>query len=42
VTFRGEEANATVIGYDHKYLLHKVRTSCGKVILRKVNYQSIA
>lgn len=42
VTFRGEEANATVIGYDHKYLLHKVRMSCGKVILRKVHYQSIA
>jgi hypothetical protein len=42
VTFRGEETNAEVIGYDHKYLLHKVRTSCGKVILRKVNQSAMA
>jgi hypothetical protein len=37
VTFREEETQATVIGYDAKYALHKVRTTCGKVILRKVN-----
>ena len=42
VTFQREETVAEVIGYDTKYRLHKVRTACGKVILRKVNYQSIA
>lgn len=37
VTFRDEQTSAEVIGYDHKYRLHKVRTSCGKVLLRKIH-----
>jgi hypothetical protein len=37
VTFREEQTSAEVIGYDHKYRLHKVRTSCGKVLLRKIH-----
>ena len=36
VTFREEPTVAEVIGYDNKYQLHKVRTHCGKVLLRKV------
>lgn len=42
VTLRGEETSAEVIGYDHKYLLHKVRTACGKVVLRKVNQSNVS
>jgi hypothetical protein len=37
VTFREEQTSAEVIGYDHKYKLHKVRTTCGKVLLRKIH-----
>ena len=37
ITFREEQTSAEVIGYDHKYRLHKVRTSCGKVLLRKIH-----
>lgn len=37
VTFRDEQTSAEVIGYDHKYRLHKVRTTCGKVLLRKIH-----
>lgn len=37
VTFQDEQTSAEVIGYDQKYRLHKVRTSCGKVLLRKIH-----
>ena len=37
VTFQEEQTSAEVIGYDYKYRLHKVRTSCGKVLLRKIH-----
>jgi len=37
VTFQEEQTSAEVIGYDYKYNLHKVRTSCGKVLLRKIH-----
>ena len=37
VTFQEEQTSAEVVGYDHKYRLHKVRTNCGKVLLRKIH-----
>ena len=36
VTMDREETHAEVVGYDSKYRLPKVRSSCGRVMLRKV------